>query len=330
MKRTISVILALMLALTLINGALAEPFTGTPVNPYDWRELTQWPVVGEGEELEISILAKRDDTYGIDAKDMWLWNFLPAATGIKMNVEQVSDAAKTEKVNLLLASNTLPDILWGLALTTNQLVLYGQEEGLLLDCAPFATEEIMPNLRRLNDEFAPDLIPTAKTPDGGMYALPYLGPNNPGASGYITARKAWMAEAGYENGQLPETLDDFVDMLYAFKENHPESTPIGGSWNYVTPMKYILNAFGFLGDTNSLGVTVREGKAVIPAADPLYKEVLTLFNRFYKDGIISEDFFTMDSVAVKAQMSEGLNGFYGTGPTDVYDSKEYEGYSQWT
>ncbi len=328
MKKVVPIALALLLALSLCSGALADPFTGTPVNPYDWRELTQWPVVGEGESLEISILARRDDTYGIDAKDMWLWNFLPEATGITMHVEQVSNAAKEEKVNLLLASNTLPDILWGLGLTTNQLVMYGQEEKLLLDVSPYVNADVMPNLTRLNDEFAPDLVPTATLPNGGMYALPYLGPNNPGASPTIMINKDWMAESGRE--EIPETLDDFVDMLYDFKEAHPESTPVGGSWEYNNPMMYILNAYGFLGNNNGLEIQVREGKAVVPAADPVFKEVLALMNRFYNDGIISKDFFTMDSVAVKAQMSEGLNGFYPNNASDVFDSTDYEHYSHWT
>ena len=88
----------------------------------------------------------------------------------------------------------------------------------------------------------------------------------------------WLAEAGLE---MPATLDEFTEMLYAFKELHPESIPLGsGAKNGESdPRNYLLNAFGYLWpDTyvNPIGAepALREGEVVIPAYDDTFVEFL--------------------------------------------------------
>lgn len=326
MKKLLSIVLALALVITAMSAIAEDVFTSTAVNPYDWRDLTQWPVVADGESLEISVLCKRGDSYGLDAEDMWLWNFLPQATGIKMNVEQVSDSAKAEKVKLLLAANSLPDVLWGLALTADQLVLYGEQDGILMDLSPYVTPDVMPNLYKL-EEFRPGLIAAVTQSNGGIYSLPYLGPNNPGSGPFMMVNNDLMKEAGFDS--VPETLDELTDMLYGIKENHPDVTPLGGSWAAYNPIMYVLNAYGYLTKENGTKVAVRDGKAVIPAADETFKNVLETLNQYYTDGIISRDFFTLDKTGVKAQVVEGEVATIASTLNGIFDSNEYDKYSHW-
>ena len=327
MKRLVSLILAALLLCACAGSALAVGFDRMPTHVIHYQDYTQWPVVPEGENLEVTIMVKRNDSYGIDADKMWFWNFLPEATGITFKVEQVGEQTYNERVNLYLASNSLPDIIWGGWLSAADLVLYGDEEHLLLDIAPYVNEDVMPNLVRLNNEFFPTLIADATTPSGGMYSLPLVAASNPGGSRPMFINKDYMADAGYT--EVPDTLDAFVDMLYGMKKAHPEITPLGGSWKSGNPIFYILNAFGFLGETAGFGITVHNGEAVIPAYDPLYKEVLALLNQFYNDGIISRDFFTNDETANKANIAEGKVGVMPYTTLTLFSDADYEKYIRW-
>lgn len=329
MKRLGSLFLTAVLLLSLMGSALAsEVFTEQPAHVLTYDQYTQWPVVAEGEKLEVSVMIPRDDTYGIDYKDMWLWNFLPEATGITFKVEQISSAAYSERVNLAMAANDMPDILFKGGLSAADLIMYGEEEGMLLNLTSYLNEDVMPNFMRLATEFFPNLIADVTTPNGGVYSLPRVSPTNLGqdVKPYF-ANLDYMADAGYT--EVPDTLDGFVDMLYKMKEAHPEITPLGGHWKAYNPMFYLLNAMGYLTNGAGIDIAVREGEAVIPAYDETYVEVLRLMNQFYNDEIISRDFFTLDDLTVKAHITEGKVGVMPCGILTVYSDADYDKYTHW-
>lgn len=328
MKRWTSLLLAALLLITCAGSAMAsEVFSEDPTHVITYDKYTQWPVVPEGETVEISVMIPRNDTYGIDYQDMWLWNFLPEVTGITFKVEQISDAAKTERRNLALASNELPDIMWGMGLGTSDLITYGDSEKMLLDMTPYLNADVMPNLIKLSDEFFPTLLADCTTPSGAVYSLPRIEPSNPGGSMCTFINLDYMEAAGVT--EVPTTLDDFVDMLYGMKSAYPDSIPLGGSWKDGNPMKYLLKAFGFNSDTNGLGVAIRNGEAVIPAYDEVFEEALKLMNQFYNDEIITKDFFTQDGITNKAQISEGKVGVMPYSLLSVYSDADHDKYVRW-
>lgn len=294
---------------------------------FDYRDFCQFPLVKDGEKVIISVATIRSDADGIDSDKMWFWNWLSQATGITFEVEQILGTALSERKALMFAANDLPDLLYGLSLSTSEMVRYGQVEGQLMALNQYINEETMPNASAWFDAY-PQALSYSTAPDGNVYTLPWLYDMGTlvGESSRVFLNETWLKEADM---QVPETLDDFVAMLYKFKELHPDSTPLGGGMDTFNPMFYILNAYGFLGSAYGYGnsVAVRNGKAVIPAGDPLFKDVLQLLNQFYVDGIISEDFFTLDNTQLNAAMADWKLGVFPFVPFTVKSDKDF--WSQW-
>lgn len=309
MKKTLCVLLALMLLLVTATTALAAGI--------DYHDYSQFPLVTDGS-VTIRVAVCRNDANGIDWEKMWFWNWLEKATGIHFEVEQILDSVRDEKLSLMFASGELPDLIYGLRLTTDELVRYGQGEGLLMPLNQFVTEDIMPNACAWFKAY-PKAMAYCTAPDGNMYTLPwlYMVDRLVGESDRVFMNESWAKELGYET--VPETLDDFVAMLYKMKEAKPDSIPLGGGMEARNPMFYLMNAYGYLSTAYGYGqeIALRDGKAVIPAGDTTFKEVLALMHKFYEDGIIAEDFFTMDNTKLSAYMNDNMLGVYPFVPFTV-------------
>ena len=289
----------------------------------DYREYSQWPV--SEEKIPFDLYLFRSDAYGCDAKDMYFWNYFNEYSGLEANIEQISESAIAERVSLMFASGDVPDVVYGIPISTDNIVQYGAEEGLLLDMSPYNNEDVMPNLCQIIKDM-PQVLSYCTCTDGKVYTLPSIGVTKDGESTRSFIDYALLQSLGLE---IPTTLDEFVDAMYAIKEKYPDMIPLGGSQDAYNPSYYILNALGYLGTAYNDGsaVTVRENKAVIPASDETYKVFLKLMNQFYNDGIISKDFYTIDSITVNAQMAEGKLGVYPFVPYTV--TPAYEDFSHW-
>ncbi len=312
MKKILSMVLALALALTSASALAAYN---------DHTDYSQFPLVKDGESLTVKVATIRSEKYGKDPEDQWFWIWSKQVTGVDFEVDQILSTAKEERKSLMFASGDLPDLLFGLNLTTSELVRYGQGEGLLLDLTPYITPEIMPHLSKWIEAY-PESIAYCTTPDGKIYTLPgysdfYIQGDGPNL---MQVNTDWLKEAGLE---MPKTLDEFTAMLYKFKELHPDGIALGsGAKNgsdtgLLDPRNYLLNAFGYLwpdtqGNTNPIGAnpSVREGKVVIPAYDDTFAEFLKLMNQYYTDGLMAPDFFTIDQTTAFAQLAEDAVGAY--------------------
>ncbi len=318
MRRLTALLLAAMLLLAGV--AMAD------VKAADYHDYSQFPLVEDGEEIVIKIAINKNDTHGIDWDKMWWWNWLSKVTGVTFEIEQISESAMEQRRSLLLAGGALPDLLWGLGLSTADIVRYGQEEKLFLPLNDYITPEIMPNLCKML-EAEPAIRSNITCLDGNIYTLFYRGSGNHGESARCFIDDNKLEEVGVET---PRTLDELVDFLYAVKELYPDSIPLGGSYASRQPIHYVMGAYGYIAGLANDGTTVavRNGRAVIPAADPEFKQVLELLKQFYDDGIISRDFFTLDKTGVHAQFAEGMYAIFPYVPFIV--TPDYVDYSHWS
>ncbi len=314
MKKTVAILLALLL---LPCVALAEPAES------EYAAFSQWPVA-DGS-LTVSIYMPQNSAYGVPAEETWFWPWFEEVTGIDFEITQILDSAMSEQKNLIFASGDLPDVLLGFGLTANEIVQYGNEEGLLLPLNEYINDDVMPNLVTLM-EYYPDIKSYITSSDGNIYTLCWVWEAAGGEEARTFIDTDKMRETGIE--AVPTTLDAFTDMLYAMKEQYGEEIiPLGGGFEAYSPFYYILNAFGYVGPESSDGtaVAVRDGHAVIPATDETFYGALELMNQFYADGIIDRDFFTLDTTAVNAKCYDGLYGVYPFVPATVApDDKEFE------
>lgn len=335
MKKLVSLLLCLAMLLSL-TSAFAE------VNHPDYINYDSClPIIKEGSEGEKITLkvAIAQDAVGGKWDDLWIKKFIEKYWNVNLEVEQIPAAGLTERVSLLFASGELPDLMINLGLTTSNIYMYGQEEGQLLKLDEYMDETLTPNILRRFEEH-PDARSASTTPDGHIYTLPKMGESDDGTTlNRICINKAWLDACGLEE---PKTLEDFLNVLRAFKEKDPGNVgtenviPLGGGYEVDSqnPGWYILNALGFNIGSESVDIyqnygvrpALLDGEALLPAGHPLFKDYLETMKTLFNEGLLSRNFFLLDSTEITGEM---LNGYIGVAPAKRVDTYGITDWKAW-
>ena len=318
MKRVLGILLSVLLLFSSVAFAdvteVVIDGVGTfEVDPdtwpeFDYHDFTQFPLLSEGESATITMVMPRDETYGVDPDQNWFWTWIQRASGVTLNIEQILKSAVSERLNIMLGTGDIPDVLFGMGLTTAQLVQFGVGESLFMPLNEYINEDVMPNLSAWVAQDAA-ILPALTATDGNIYSLPYLSMTAQPDAGPYFIDIARLEELGIA---IPTTLDELNEVLYAMKEKYGEDFyPLGGGWNAGNPIMYIMNAFGYLTRFNDgTSVAIRNGEALIPAGDPTFVEVLKQMKQYYDDGILSPDFVSLSAETVKGQIAEKEVGIF--------------------
>lgn len=305
MKKVFCSLLALLTCLTFGLSALAE----APAYLNLESDSVTTPMVLDGQQVELDVVISQAPTQG-NAEDIWLWKYFENEHNIKVNVEQVSDAA--EYKNLALSTGDFPDIMINMGVTTADLVTYGQEEGMFLKIDEYI-DPYMPNLKAIYDEH-PDYRQAITAPDGHIYSLGGIAdPNDETRNGGMYIHSKWLNELGLE---MPETVEDFMEVMRAFQKAHPKGVAFSGGYDAYNPSLILLTAYGFVTkDAQGLSVALRDGEVTFPFGDrEAYPEFLKTMNTLYQEGLMSHDFYTLTTTQVNALVASGTAGLYTTAP----------------
>ena len=300
MKKILTILLALAM---LASGVAVAEGASNEVDFAAWG--VTLPIVDQGEKVTLRI-AVPQSAENYDADKVWFWKWASGAMNISFDVEQIPSESVEQRKNLMFASGDLPDIIYGVGFSTADLVKYGQYEKQLLPVNRYLNEEVMPHLTRWSSLTSFELC---VAPDGNQYVLPYIDRVvlNDGNGHPLYINKELTAAVGK---QMPTTVEELTELLRAFKAAYPDMIPMGGSAlsvNYI--MVHLMNAYGLgVSSDNPYGVSPamrRSADIVVPCATPEYKEYLTTMNTWFREGLISQDFFTMDRATDMAQAAEG-------------------------
>lgn len=279
------------------------------------------PIVKEGYEKTLSVYVLQTADFG-PAEESWMYQYLTTEANINLEITAFTGENQSEFISLAFASGELPDVIIGGGFSTSDLLKYGLDEGQIINIDPYINEDYMPNLSAVYEEH-PEYKTTVSDSDGNVWSLGYI--SNPEARGNLGRafiNYDWMEELGMEP---PTTLDEFIDLMRAFKEAGYCEYPIGGSYAGEDPSFYILNALGYVGSVGSgFSVCLRDGEVVLPIYDrEVFGEYLKIMNQLYEEGLIHPDFYTMDYSTTAALLSQGV-GFVSQAPL-VYTS-DYTAY----
>lgn len=269
----------------------------------------------------ISLLTQRHTAGTNDIEDLWWFEYLERKFDVEFELEQTFDP--DQRMSLMWGSADVSDLVWGMINDdANALMTYGQEEELLLDWTPYLNAETMPNAYAAMQDY-PAAFTASTTPDGAMYALPYLKGSkyydNTGAFGrsvrvYINTE--WMEKCGIT--EMPKTLDDVLNVLRTFKEKDPKGNGVNNMplvTNSTKFQDYVWHCLGFYGaaSTQEYGTrwAIKDGKLAFPAYSEEARAFLTYWHTMYEEGLFSPDTFTVDKVARRGWISAGYAGMIG-------------------
>ena len=300
MKKLIS--LLVMVSMLLSFGSVAF---ATSEN----IDLSKYKLVDEPATL--SFISLRGQSTG-EPEDQWMWQWLEELTGVTCEVEYVDSTVWADKKTILMASGDYPDIFFSPSFTTSEIAKFGAE-GIFIDLTELI-DTYGTNIKWATEEWVPGSLAAATLPDGAIYTLPYV---NMGNLVYSDMRcwlnQAWLDNLGLE---MPTTLDEFYNVLKAFKENDPngngeaDEIPWSGSWeNWPKGNGLIFNALGFI--TGGDNIAVKDNQAVYMPLHEDYELYLEFMNKLYSEGLIDQDMFTQNTEQYRVKGKEGIVGYSG-------------------
>ncbi|NMA66923.1 MAG: extracellular solute-binding protein [Clostridiaceae bacterium] len=251
----------------------------------------EYPIVKE--KVTLKVLIPNDVNHPKDINEIPIVQRAEEITNV--HIEWIMPGTGfEEKKSLMLATGDLPDFIIS-GVTEAEQIRYGSE-GTLIPLNDLI-DQYAPNLQKV---FAtdPQVRPYITAPDGNMYSTPRI---NAGPwmrmAGIGAINKTWLDNLGLD---MPTTLDEFYDVLKAFKTDDPNENGEADeipmtfnasiSVNFYMGFSYFFSAFGFNPNTNHRDVI--DGEVVLTAALPQYKEAIKYINKLYSEGLLDVEGFT--------------------------------------
>ncbi|MWV46094.1 extracellular solute-binding protein [Paenibacillus sp. HJL G12] len=224
-------------------------------------------------------------------------------TGVQLTFIQPPANQAKEAINVLLASGELPDMM------EYEWINYpgGPEkainDGYILRLNE-AIDRYAPNLKRYLQDH-PDIDMQIRTAGGSYYAFPFIqGDDKLRTYQGPIIRKDWLDELGLD---VPVTIDDWHTVLQAFKDKKGAQAPL--TFLGVPNPLFGIEGGGFIG---AFGIKKdfyqEDGKVKFGPVEPGYKDFLTLFRKWYEEGLIDRNFATVDSETQDTSMILSRSG----------------------
>ena len=267
-----------------------------------------------------------------DFNDLAIWREMEKLTGITIQFEAAPSGQSGEKLGLLFASNTLPDIIFKTSLNNVNVISYAEERQLIpLDSY---LEEYAPNLNGML-EAQPEIRKAITMADGHIYGFPYLvtaSPSNCSPKLFINTKA--LEAIGK---QVPTTIDELTDVLRAFKASdyNGNGTDDEVAWaadGYAQVLKALYGTFGLGnrgGNSMNWDIDPESGELRFIRTTDGYRELITYLAGLYQEGLIDQEFFTgaIPELTAKAEQNRLLfvtaqNSSYLSTYTDDFTGME--------
>lgn len=328
-KKLCGIVAAFLCASMLFTGCgKEEVVTVSTENDKNVTESGALPIVKEKITLEIG-LASNPKVENLDTNAFTL--YLEEKTGIDLEFFTFASSGASEKLNVMLGSNTeLPEVLMGFNLKDDVFLNYA-DQGIFVPLNDYIEKYGHWTKKMFETSLTEDVEKYMISADGNFYWMPYFVEqrgNEYGAKAWIN--KAWLDKLGLE---MPKTTEDLRKVLKAFKEQDPngngKADEIGftGSkdgWN-AAAWKFLTNSFVYH-DYGKM-VTVDDNHKVSYAyITDEFKECLKYLNSLVEEGLFDVQSFTQDNNTLKslAASEDVVLGAFAAGSPDVLHSENLE------
>lgn len=274
---------------------------------------TTLPIVNE--PVTLNVVKERhmlDTTESYNEKAAWA--NITEETGITIEWTELAAGTAAERIPLMLSSGDLPDVFWA-ALSDAQVL---QNESNLFALEDYL-DDFAPNSVATYDQLGVDWKQIATTPSGHIFG--FLGRyeslyENTG-DGIQIINKAWLDKVGMD---VPTTLDEFTEVLRAFKEQDPNGNGQADEIPYCFSedmwCAYATNTMGWWGigdgagsDTSSSKST-RDGKVTGSVNTDEYRQYLEYTHSLYAEGLMDQEGFSQNTEVFSTKIKSGQVGTY--------------------
>jgi putative aldouronate transport system substrate-binding protein len=279
-----------------------------------------FPVVKSPTTLEIA-LAQNPKIQDYDTNEFTV--YLEEKTGMDIKFTLLPARDTASKINLLFASSDLPEVFLGSTMLPDSMVFDYGTQGMIIPLNDLI-DKYGDQINRLFAEAIDKRVKNTITyADGNIYALPKISEltsNTYGARMWVY--KPWLDAL---NIKVPETTEEFYNMLIAFKTKDPNKNGRADEIPFVSCKSntggggtsialFLINSFVYYNGTNCLDVT--NGKVEASFTKPEYKDALAYLNKLCGEGLLDPISFTQDQQQMKTLINQQtpVVGSFSGGP----------------
>ncbi|NHN32705.1 extracellular solute-binding protein [Paenibacillus agricola] len=295
------VLISTMLVGSMLAGCSAPPggsAGGSTAVPDSKDAKATAPTVAQAP-LEINFMLALFDQLP-DMKNE-IWTEIQKRTNTKMNIEWVPSGDYDTKMDLVLASGNIPDVIF--ATTTNRpTILKAFENGAFWDLAPFLGDfSKYPNLKKNSATNVFRYVTKNKKIMGMVRNRPYIDQG-------IKLRKDWLDKL---NMKIPTTMDEYADTLIAMVEKDPDGNGKKDTFGYVHPggtgiPGNFLAAFGTMKPQFT-----SDNKGIIHSnLNSGYTDTVEYMRNLYARGGMPEEFATIKATQAQELFETGQAASY--------------------
>jgi len=307
-KMGVAGVLVLALAAGCTGGGSKDPGTAAP-EPGGATSETDGGATGgkiaDGVTLRIgtsdNLYAPKSLTTGLP-----VWKEIEEKTGVKINWDVVPSAQYVETMKVRVsAGRDLPDILndpYGDPVKMADMGIFIPLDDLI--------EKHAPNIKKFFDD-NPDIASRMRAPDGKIYALSSVTSGAAKTDPYsLQINRRWLEKLGL---QEPRTLDEWYNVLKAFKEKDPNGN--GKADEIPLSPQYAVRGLTLFGSAlnmhmfYSMGYYPNEnGKIEFAWMKDEGEQLIRWLNKLYSEGLIDPEFANFNTEQYNSKIARDLIG----------------------
>ncbi|MCR5770335.1 MAG: extracellular solute-binding protein [Butyrivibrio sp.] len=258
-----------------------------------------------------------------DPNNRTIFKRLQEETNVEIQWTAIQSDQWSDKITLEMSNvNTLTDFIFSAGFGDSDLLKYAKQ-GAIIPLEQYI-DNYMPNLKSVFDKY-PEYRSMCEDENGHIWALPWIEQLGSEKTAIQTVgdmsfiNKKWLDFLGLE---MPTTVDEFEQVLIAFRDNADAIQKEFGIDGSIIPMSCIvndgdqdpailINGFGEgYGDADrGRHIAVTDNLEVICSATQMgYKDGIAWLHKLYDEGLIDSEAFTQEW---STYVSKGKSGRYG-------------------
>lgn len=307
-KKSMKVVLAIFMVVTLLLASACsivpenagQTDADKPGTQNESTEIDPGPGKPTNEELELQVLIAEHVSFPVTRyTDSPYLQKITEKTGVKLNLMAVPDAgdAYQQKLNIMLNSNEVPDIIW--ASKDDALINSLAVKGIFLAYNDYL--EHTPVLKNLFEQY-PDIEKSYTAQDGKVYIMPRITTNV--MSEIFMMREDILSKEGLEE---PQTFDEFYTLLKTLKEKYPDKITFinrNGGEHLVNRLAY---SWGSGYETGTFGFYLDRGtdQYKYGPTDNNFKFMVEWLKKLYDEEILDAEYALRATNSWEEEMSRG-------------------------
>lgn len=322
-KRTAAMALAVAMAATTVTGC-GSGKSSAKLNDGSFKEV-------DASTLEFPLKEKATLTGTIsypantesEPNKRTIFKRLQEKTNVEIDWTAIQADQWSDKISLEMANTkNMTDFIFSAGFSDNDLLKYAKQ-GVIIPLEEYI-DAYMPNLQAVFEKY-PEYRTMCTDTDGHIWALPWIEQLGNEKTAIQTIgnmsfiNKKWL---NFLNLKVPTTVDEFEQVLIAFRDHASEIQAEFGIDGSIIPMSCIVNdgdqdpsliingfgeGYGDADKTRHIAVT-NDKEVICSATQDGYKEGIEWLHKLYEEGLIDTESFTQEW---STYVAKGKSGRYG-------------------